>query len=892
MVTDTADGLLSEAEVAYSGVTTHPARYIAVAADIIERARAANHHEALLVATRALAWGRHATFDNAGAKTLLDEAVRLAERHGLSNRLGEVLVSRAVALHELGRLPAAMRDLARAEPLVAPDQRPDLLMQQAALHHSTGRLTEAAVLYRRALADPLCPPIIWVKAANNLADAQTRLGNPRAALEHLTQAVGLARDLGPLLHGVLTNMLALSSFYAGQVSESMRRFAEAGPLYSAAGVPLGDHYMDYSDALVELRLDEEAASVARMAADDFERTGTRLMAAEARLRCARLALALGEVTRARADAEAALHDFRRQRRTAWVARASVVAVEAASGSGYSVDALRQLERAAATLERLGLRANAVEAHLVAGRAAQALGRKAFAARHLSAAGRLSQRQPLVVRLRGQLANALLHHTDPAAVLRHCRSGLADLARHRAVLPSVELRVLAAGHGADLGDLGLRALLPRARTASAAGSPARVLTWLERTRAASLLTVAPPVPEVEDEVIALRALEQELKAAKRERGEEPRDLLARQSALEASIRRRSWALDQAAGATHDDVVSVADLRQLLGGTWLVEFAALEGGSRGPHGEGSRAGLADRAVAVVLEPRRTTLVDLGPLDPIRREIDSVLFAQRRMLRGGRHLGQARATADDSLAVLAKLLVDPLGLPPGVPLVVVPSGPLLRVPWSPLVAAPVSVAPSATFWARSRRAAPQAPASQQVALVAGPGLPGAVREVTALGEVHTGATVLAPPDSTVEATIELVQHADLAHLACHGRLRSDNPLFSALELSDGALTLHEMFSRGVAPHRVVMAACDTGVERSYEGGEVLGFVSAMMARGTAGVVAAGLPVPDGACVDSMTALHQGIARGLPLAEALYDARSAVGSQSAAEYVAWCTLTAYGAA
>jgi len=61
---------------------------------------------------------------------------------------------------------------------------------------------------------------------------------------------------------------------------------------------------------------------------------------------------------------------------------------------------------------------------------------------------------------------------------------------------------------------------------------------------------------------------------------------------------------------------------------------------------------------------------------------------------------------------------------------------------------------------------------------------------------------------------------------------------------------------------------------------------------VVAAGLPVPDGASVASMTALHEGIARGLPLADALHEARAAVGSQSPAEYVAWCTLTAYGAA
>src|SRR5690349_11865953 len=157
MVTETATGLLSEAEAAYSGVTTHPARYMTSAADIVDRARRANDHEALIVALRALAWGRHTKLDNAGAKTLLDEAVRLAVRHRSPHRLGEVLVTRAVALHELGRLSAATRDLTRAEPLVSPEQRPDLLMQLALLHHSRGRLTDAIALYRRVLTDPRCP---------------------------------------------------------------------------------------------------------------------------------------------------------------------------------------------------------------------------------------------------------------------------------------------------------------------------------------------------------------------------------------------------------------------------------------------------------------------------------------------------------------------------------------------------------------------------------------------------------------------------------------------------------------------------------------------------------------------------------------------------------------
>ena len=107
------------------------------------------------------------------------------------------------------------------------------------------------------------------------------------------------------------------------------------------------------------------------------------------------------------------------------------------------------------------------------------------------------------------------------------------------------------------------------------------------------------------------------------------------------------------------------------------------------------------------------------------------------------------------------------------VVPVGDLQRLPWAPLHRGPKTVVPSARVWLRTL-AAPSRPG---VALVAGPDLPGAVEEVAALRDVHASAAVLLPPDSTCDAAVALLQSAGLAHLACHGALRADNPVFSAL-------------------------------------------------------------------------------------------------------------------
>ena len=64
-------------------------------------------------------------------------------------------------------------------------------------------------------------------------------------------------------------------------------------------------------------------------------------------------------------------------------------------------------------------------------------------------------------------------------------------------------------------------------------------------------------------------------------------------------------------------------------------------------------------------------------------------------------------------------------------------------------------------------------------------------------------------MEATVRLVQQADLAHLACHGRLRADNPLFSALELADGtpALVMDLLEGETLASHLAARSALSVG-------------------------------------------------------------------------------------
>jgi hypothetical protein len=298
--------------------------------------------------------------------------------------------------------------------------------------------------------------------------------------------------------------------------------------------------------------------------------------------------------------------------------------------------------------------------------------------------------------------------------------------------------------------------------------------------------------------------------------------------------------------------------------------------------SYVGHGAELLAVVVDRRRARVVPLGPQAPLLFEVDGLLFALRRLAQwgAGAPAERARVSAERALDRLRTWLLRPLGVDPQAPLVVVPTGDMHRVPWSALHDGPVGVAPSASTWATSLTRDRGAPS---VAVVAGPDLPGAEHEAGVVAARHPGAAMLRPAAATVGA--------GLVHLACHGELRADNPIFSAFRMSDGPLTLHELDLCGVAPRRIVLAACDSAAGAAYAGDEVLGFVGALLARGTAGLVASVVSVGDLETVGLMDRLHAGLAADLPVVRALHDSRAGMDTADPRQFVNWCAFTAFGA-
>ncbi|THJ08253.1 CHAT domain-containing protein, partial [Nocardioides sp.] len=253
-----------------------------------------------------------------------------------------------------------------------------------------------------------------------------------------------------------------------------------------------------------------------------------------------------------------------------------------------------------------------------------------------------------------------------------------------------------------------------------------------------------------------------------------------------------------------------------------------------------------------------------------------------------GRPTSTADVGSRLQAAILGDAARLIPDGPVVLAPTARLHGLAWSLLPMLhdrPFTVVPSAGQWLRARNTARSK--GHRTVLVAGPGLHTGGAEVPVLARRHADAVLLEQADATVENVLRHLDGADLAHVAAHGRFRADSPLFSALDLADGPLTVHDLERLRTAPYRVVLSACESGVLAPVGAEELLGLTAALLSIGTVGLVSSVGEVNDAATADLMVGVHDALARGLDPATALYEARQeaaddSVSAGTAAAFVA----------
>lgn len=850
--------LLGEAEDARQLVESDPRLARQRAIDI---GRTANNVELRSVALRVEALAASRLGRNREAIKRLTRAIGIAETTGLAARAAEARLSLVVVHAADGNFAAALDEAERARDGLSRDQRAELDVHRGLVLARLGRSAEALPCFDAALRvlDESASPTAVARARLNRGVMLTYAGRFRDAERDFHRCLALSVSHG-LTAGTAraSQNLGYVAALRGDVPIALEWLDKAVNTYRSGGMNTSTALLDRAEALLAVGLAAEARAAGATAVDEL--TGQRRAAdlAEAHLTFARAGLAANDPAAARAAARAARRAFVRQGRNGWAALAEHLELRSRwelheRSERLAADAGACADRLATT----GWREASLQCRVLGARAYLRRGDTAAAAVQLERAAAARHRGPVDQRTAAWHAEALLRQArgDDRGALRALRAGLDTVDSYAAVLGATDLRAHAATHGRPLAELGLRLVLGR-------GSARETLRWLERVRTTALRHAPARPPRdtgLASDLADLRRVATQVTSA-RGTGEVITALQREQLRLERAVRDRArHARGLGQTSTRLDPSTLAGA---LGRRVLIEYFVVDA----------------QLHAIVVRDGRCRLVPLVGYADVLREADSLRFSMHRLAR--RHGSPGSLAAADvvlrhAATTLGDLLIAPLGTAvSGRELVVVPTMALHSLPWTALpalVGSPVSVAPSASAWLRAR-SQPRRRVGRTV-LVAGPDLQHAAPELRALRRTYPEATVLTGRAATAERTRSAMDGARLAHLACHGHFRADNPQFSSLRLADGPLMVYDLERLRRAPEVIVLSACDAGLSAVHAGDELMGLSSALFALGTRTLVASVTPVNDESARHLMIDFHRRLSAGTSPASALAESQASLG-------------------
>jgi len=124
-----------------------------------------------------------------------------------------------------------------------------------------------------------------------------------------------------------------------------------------------------------------------------------------------------------------------------------------------------------------------------------------------------------------------------------------------------------------------------------------------------------------------------------------------------------------------------------------------------------------------------------------------------------------------------------------------------------------------------------------------------------------------------IKIGKGVDVLHLATHGVFDAEQPLQSAIYLSEKgkavALTAADVFENPLPARLVALSACETGMGESQAGDDLLGLPRSFHLSGASSVLSALWPVDDAATKLYMETFHREVVEGQSFGQAWLSAR-----------------------
>ena len=267
--------------------------------------------------------------------------------------------------------------------------------------------------------------------------------------------------------------------------------------------------------------------------------------------------------------------------------------------------------------------------------------------------------------------------------------------------------------------------------------------------------------------------------------------------------------------------------------------------------------------------------------RFQIDSLRYSSSSIRR---HLPLLTERVRKHLTSLYDLLLRPLEpIIAGRQLAIVPHRTLHYLPFQALYdgsryvveSREVSYAPSAAIL---QQCIERPPANFDTALlfgVADEQIPRVRDEIEAISTSFTRASSFLNEAATSEILCEEASAVDVVHLACHAQFRSDNPLFSSLQLGNGWLTVRDATQLKLNCGLVTLSACETGVSAIAPGDELIGLARGFFTAGSPSVLLSLWTVDDQATAELMVEFYNHLKAGEMPAAALRSAQVKIFKQ-----------------
>lgn len=758
-----------------------------------------------------------------------------------------------------------------------------------------------------------------------LGDLAIQLQRPREALRHYRHVEWLLpEDVKPRLKAVLAANRANALQGCNRFRAAARWFERARALFAEEGCEHTVAQMDYNLAYAAVLRGhfEEALVRYERVEQAFEQLRDDMHAAHVDLDRAEIHLQLNLPDDARGYAERAASRFEALGLVKDLAQAEYFAGRAAAMAGEFEAAVGCYDAARRRFEELGLLASQVGCMVQQAYVSHRLGRSAEAGRLAEEASALigPDTNPLtdgqVALLRANLALAAgragdaLHDADLAlarcrrvhapwlhieaqriigrahVTRRHPEHGILAyraaidmLERYRGGVPPDEYMTAFLSGRAELYEEIVELLVAR-------GEFGEALEYAERAKSRALLDLlARRDPSSQDDGARgrrIRFLREALNAAywkifRSGGGPDAADSPAvaaahtRAAALEDEmallLRQQSLCGDRGARASTDAPTVREIQRDLDGDTVLVDYLLTRGGL-----------IAFVVTRDALHVVREAL-DEGEIEERLQRFRFHLAKHERPALVAEDL-VLRATRDN-LARLAGRLLDPIARHlRGRRLVICPHGPLHRVPFHALPwgddwlgdAFEILYAPSAAVYRHCAARRPRAAGPPSVFGVPDPDAPQIETEVRRVGELLATPHVFLGPSATLGNLRAAAASARVLHVATHGMFRRANPALSAIQLADGWITLHDLYSLRVRGELVVLSTCESGTAGVSAGGEILGLTRGFLYAGTRALLASQWRVRDETAARFMRAFYKALDSGADAAAAQRAAMAAV--------------------